>query len=110
VTWWSSDEYESFRLEILGDFEDDPLGVYEVWWTANTRFPTRPVSERLALSEAIVADLITSGSARLWRGRWIGPSHEGQAVTEGDVGAVLLAWGTWVPQDDDVIWMDKAER
>lgn len=110
MTWWSSDEYGGFRTEILGDFEDDALGVYEVWWTANTRFPTRSISERLALAEAIVTDLVTSGSARLCRGRWIGPSHERQEVPEGEVGAVLLAWGTWVPQEDDVVWMDRAGR
>lgn len=110
MTWWSSDEYERFRTEILGDIEDDALGVYEAWWTANTRFPTRSVSERLALAEALVGELIANGLVRLYRGRWIGPSHERHEVSDGEVGAVLLAWATWVPQEDDVVWMDRAGR
>jgi hypothetical protein len=108
VTWWSSDEYKRFRDEILGDFEDDALGVYEVWWTANTRFPERSLSDRLALAESIVSELVSHGTACLYRGRWIGPTHERQAVPESEVGTVLLDWATWVPQEDHVVWMDKA--
>jgi hypothetical protein len=108
VTWWSSDEYERFRAEILSDFEDDALGVYEVWWTANTRFPARSVSDRLAIAESIVSELVTNGTAHLYRGRWIGPTHERQAVPESDLETILLGWGTWVPQENDVIWMDKS--
>ena len=108
MTWWSSEEYVGFRTEILGDFEDDALGVYEVWWTANTRFPGRAVSDRLALAEAIVAELVANGTARLCRGRWIGPGHERQPVPESDLGAVLVDWSTWVPQKDGVVWMDRS--
>jgi hypothetical protein len=107
VTWWTTDEYDSFRAEILGDFEDDGLGVYEVWWTANSRYPTRPVSDRLRLAEAIVSELLASGTARLYRGEWIGPTQPHQAVPADQVDAVLCDWATWVPQEGATVWMDS---
>lgn len=108
MNWWSAAQYERFREEIVGDFEDDALGVYEVWWTANTTFPDRAVSERLAVAEAVVTDLVATGSARLYRGQWIGPSHERTSVSAEQVAGTLREWATWVPQEGDVVWMDKS--
>jgi hypothetical protein len=108
MTWWSINEYERFREEILSDFEDDALGVYEVWWTANTRFPERSLSDRLALAESVVSELVGQGTARLYRGRWIGTNHERQAVPGSELGAVLREWGSWVPEEDNVLWMDNS--
>jgi hypothetical protein len=107
VTWWSADEYQRFRDEILDDFEDDVLGVYEVWWTANTRFPKRSVSDRLALAEVLVSQLVVDGTVRLYRGEWIGPTHEREALPDGEVDSILREWQTWAPQDARVVWMDR---
>jgi hypothetical protein len=107
MTWWSGDEYQRFREELLADLDGDWLGVYEVWWTANTRFPERSLSDRLALAEALVADLVRDGTVRLYRGEWIGPAHERQALPDGEVDSILGEWATWVPQQANVVWMDK---
>ena len=40
------------------------------WWSGG----------QYALAETVVAELVTDGTARLNRGRWIGPRHEHQEV------------------------------
>lgn len=110
VNWWSDADYTAFRDEVLGDFEDDALGVYEVWWTANTRFPDKALSERLALAEAVTAELVRHGTAVLFRGKWVGREEDSRPVAAEDVPTILQAWASWVPQENDVVWMDKTAR
>lgn len=97
-------DYDDFKAEVIADQETDSQGAYEVWWAANSRYPTLPLSERLAIAESVVSELLRDGRVRLVRGKWIGPDHEREPI--GDMEATLRAWSTWVPQSDEpVVWM-----
>jgi hypothetical protein len=97
-------DYKAFKTEVLSDQERDAQGVYEVWWSANTRYPDRPVSWRLRIAESVVADLIRESRIALVRGEWIGPDYEREPVLDSE--AALLEWATWVPTPGEpVVWM-----
>jgi hypothetical protein len=97
-------DYNDFKAEVLADQEMDSQGVYEVWWSANARYPELPLSTRLAIAESVVSDLLREERIALVRGEWIGPDHERAAVA--DAKAALRDWGTWVPQQGEpVVWM-----
>jgi hypothetical protein len=97
-------DYESFKAEVISDQADDDQGVYEVWWSANTRYPDLPLSTRLAIAECVVRDLLRESRIALVRGEWIGPDHERVAVPDQE--AALREWLTWVPQPGEpVVWM-----
>jgi hypothetical protein len=96
------DNYEDFKSSIF-DTSADSLGVYEVWTAANCDYPTLPVSERLAIAEQVVSDLLAEGRVTLVRGRWIGPEHDHEAVD--DPVATLREWRTWVPEQGSVVWL-----
>ena len=92
---------------VLADLEREPMGLYEVWYSANTLFPETSMSARLATAEQVIRRLATDGSVRLWRGRWIGPQHEREGVTTDDLADVLLRFSTWAPEDGEpVVWME----
>ena len=100
-------DYDDFKTEVLSDQETGSQGVYEVWWSANTRYPDLSLSTRLAIAEAVVADLLREGRVTLVRGEWIGPDHPRKPLS--DVPAALREWATWVPQPDEpVVWMAVA--
>ncbi len=97
-------DYDDFKAEVLADQDTDSQGVYEVWWSANSRWPGLPVSARLAIAEAVVHDLLRDGHITLVRGEWIGPDFEREPVP--DVENALRDWATWVPQSSEpVVWM-----
>lgn len=97
-------EYDDFKAEVLADQERDSQGVYEVWWSANTRWPDLALSTRLSIAESVVTDLLSEERISLVRGEWIGPEHEREAVP--DANAALRDWATWVPQTGKpVVWM-----
>jgi hypothetical protein len=47
-------DYDDFKAEVLADQETDSQGVYEIWWSANSRYPNLPLSTRLAVAESVV--------------------------------------------------------
>jgi hypothetical protein len=97
-------DYDDFKAEVLADQQTDSQGVYEVWWSANSRYPSLPLSVRLAVAETVVQDLLREGRVSLKRGQWIGAGQTRESVPDPD--SVLRDWATWVPQlDAPVIWM-----
>lgn len=102
MPWWTHAQYHAFRSDILSDLEADDMGVYEVWWTANTAYPERPLSDRLLLAEVLVMDLVRTNKATVWRGAWEGSARGGTALALPDLAVVLREWTTWVPQEDEV--------
>lgn len=78
-----STDYKDFKASVLSDCQTEGLGVYEVWWGANSHYPSLPVSARLQIAERVVKDLLEAGAIRLVRGRWIGPEHERQPISDG---------------------------
>lgn len=97
-------DYQDFKAEVLADQDRDSQGVYEVWWSANARYPDLALSARLAIAESVVGDLLSEGRITLVRGEWIGPDHEREQVPEPEV--ALRNWATWVPlPGQPVVWM-----
>lgn len=97
-------DYAEFKVDVLTDQERDSQGVYEVLWSANSRWPDLPVSTRLAIAERVVSDLLHEGRVRLVRGKWIGPEFDREPVSDPE--AVLRDWATWaLPPDQPVVWM-----
>lgn len=98
------------RSSVLEALADDDVGIYEVWWHANSVLPDWTLSARLAASEKLVEDLVREGVVEVWRGRWIGPEHDRAAVPAESLPEVLRAWSTWVPQEEEVIWLGYTSR
>lgn len=52
-------------------------------------------------------DLLIEERVILFRGEWIDPDHEREAVTDPD--AALRNWATWaLPPGEPVVWMADA--
>lgn len=71
------------------------LAVHQVLWLANSRHPEWRVSERLALAEQAVWELLHEGSLILLR---LSPGEAGPQYTPADRSEwqpALLAWRTW---------------
>jgi hypothetical protein len=97
----------AFKDHVLAEAREDWMGVYEVWWAANSHFPARPLSQRLAMAEQAVAELLGEGAIRLYRGSWDEPEQE--QISGADAITILEDWSTWMPEDDDVIWIGAVE-
>jgi hypothetical protein len=95
-------DYPAFKASVLSALEDDSVGVYELWWEANGRYPDWPVSKRLAVAEYLASDLLSEG-AEMFEGPWIGPDHERSRIE--DSAAALRDWACWVPQDNRATWL-----
>ena len=91
-----------FKASIIDDQGSDDLGVYEVWWSANTRWPALPLSTRLAAAERAVRELLDEGRVSLVKRPWVDSTAHDEAVS--DVGATLLAWSTWAPDNQWCGW------
>ena len=97
--------YDDFKRDVVYDASVTKIGVYEVWWNANARYPEWPLSKRLAVAEHLVSDLVADHQIQLFRGNWIGP-NDGEPIAAVDLPVVLRRWDTWVPQDgEDLVWL-----
>ena len=61
-----------------------------------------PVSQRLALAEDVVRDLLKAGPIKLYRGPWIGDDFV--EVPAAKVEELLRQWSSWVTGQDPLIW------
>jgi hypothetical protein len=94
-----------FKRELPTDASTDTFGVYEAWWTANTWYPDRPLSERLAMSELAIRELLAAGPIMLVRNQ-SDPVHSQIAAEEHD--ETLRAWATGViGEGGSLRWSDK---
>ncbi len=100
-------DYQEFKASIHDDAHDDWLGIHEVWYSANSRYPSAALSERLAIAERIVVDLLSEGRLRLYRGGSSGPSQ--QDIVGAEATALLRDWATWVPSDDVMYWLGAVD-
>jgi hypothetical protein len=99
----------TLRASVVRDLEREPLAVYEVLYDANGLFSDRPVSDRLAIAERVIAELVSDAAVILWRGRWIGQKDGREPVRREQVNEILRLWSTWDPEDGEpVVWMELA--
>jgi hypothetical protein len=107
--WWSELEYESCRTAILGEVTDNCLGAFQVRWIVDTRHHDRPASERLALAEALVQELLSDG-ARLYTGFEVGRGPERTAIPEHNLDQVLRDLNTWIGIVGELVWLDRTRE
>lgn len=93
-------------VELLGE---DDVGVYEVWWLANSQAPDLPLSARLASAEEVVTELVTTGIAHLVASPWPDRPNEGTGRPVKDLGSALRSWDTWVLGSKPVVWLVRNE-
>ena len=97
------EDFSAFKDEILWELRhEDDQGVYETWWSANSRYPLLPVSERLRVAELAVTELLVSGKAVLFRQNALRPDSRREIE---DQLAALVDVTTWVPFSEDQVWI-----
>lgn len=104
----SERSFGEFKRELLADATTDTFGVCEAWWTANTWYPDRPLSERLATSERAIRELLADGLIMLVRNQ---SDPAGSQIPAEDYEDALRAWDTWVIGDQGVkvfFWATEA--
>ncbi len=103
-----SDQHSALRSELLEDATHDYNPLWEAWSAANSRFPTLSLSQRLALAEDVIRDLLANGLIKLYRGPWTG-SDKVQVPTE-EEDHVLRRWDSWIAGQDPLIWFTSTEQ
>lgn len=88
----SIEGFDAYRRELLLDAFAYTNGVYEAWWRANTLFPERALSERLAMAEQAIGDLLAAGLIVLIRDD---DDPQGSEVPRSDAEEILKRWDTW---------------
>ena len=90
-----SDALVAFKDVLEAQCEANRLAIYQVLWLANSRHPEWRVSERLALAERAVWELLHEGRVRMVRrvAGDDGPSHVDTEKEEW--GKALLTWSSW---------------
>jgi hypothetical protein len=83
------------------DANDDIPPVLHVWWRANTLYPELPASERLALAEQAMHQVLNDGLIVLIRNRTY-PHNMGEEVPPDEYDSVLKRWDTWCTPDEGV--------
>jgi hypothetical protein len=89
-------DFGEFKWEVLAAASEEIQGVYEAWWQANTWYPNRPVSERIAMAERALRELLAEGLIALVSS----VSGEEAAIPREEHDVVLRAYGTWVVTAD----------
>jgi hypothetical protein len=87
--------FGEFKRELLFDANADVHGVYEAWWSANSMFPHRPLSQRLAMAEQAVRELLAEGLVILAE-----DSYAKQVIPRDRHDEYLRSWNTWVVTDN----------
>jgi hypothetical protein len=83
--------------ELIARLADGPLPLTEVVALAGEHYPGARVSERLALCEQAVWELLHASAISLVR--------DGAPVARDDWQAALLSWGTW---SADAVTIERA--
>jgi hypothetical protein len=90
----------AFKEVLRAQCAADRLAVHQVMWLANSRHPEWRVSERLALAERAVWELLHEGLLTMLR-RVPGAAGPGYtAADRSEWEPVLLAWATWSDSAD----------
>jgi hypothetical protein len=109
----SNDEYLAYKWEVLGDaVDEDWQGLWEPLWWARTRFPDLSPTEREALAERVLRELLSEGLIHfVSAGPW--PGHRLRDTVPLDSSAAVSAisgtsWRT-LPLEDASIWFGGTE-
>jgi hypothetical protein len=89
----SFEGFGPYKQELLLNAFAYVNGVYEAWWRANAWFPERPLSERLAMAEQAIRELLAEGLIVLIRDE---DDPHGSEIPHSDTEEVLKRFDTWV--------------
>lgn len=84
-------ELADFKREVLAQTATGRIGLHQVVWLANSRHPERRVSERVALAEQAVWELLHERRLRMLSDG----AEQPVAVEQPQWQPTLLAWATW---------------
>jgi hypothetical protein len=100
-------DVDRLRRELVQDARADPVGVYEAWWSANTLWPERPLSERLRLAQDAVASALDDGLIVIE----VGSPNDGSTPVDDAEGRRLLnEWATWAIPEGPRVFMWRTEK
>jgi hypothetical protein len=85
------------KAELAALSEVAPVGVSQALVLATGANPTARVSERLAIAERVVAELLGEGRVQMFR------AGAAEPVQPMDWGPLLLAWATWTDSPPSVL-------
>jgi hypothetical protein len=96
----ASGETGAFKEVVRAQCATDRLAIHQVMWLANSRHPEWRVSDRLALAERAVWELLHEGRLIMLRRTAAegGPTYP--AAERGEWQPALLAWKTWSDSAD----------
>ena len=97
----------SLIRKALMDANDDIPAVLHIWWAANSTYPELPLSERLALSEQVIRQILDDGLVVLIRRRRI--DNEGEEVPPEQWDSLLKRWDTWVAPEGVTLHYKRPE-
>ncbi len=93
--------------EAIIDVSGDIPPVFHIWWRANSLYPDVAASERLALAEQTIRQLLNDGLVVLIRNRTM--DYEGDEVPPDEYDSVLRQWDTWCapPEEGVVLYFNR---
>lgn len=103
------DGVRELKQEIVARCAGSRLAVHEVALLAGERHPCWRVSDRLALAERSVWELLHEGRVRLLRRLEGQPPEAVEVLARRDWEGTLLAWATWSPPGPEQVLLE-AER
>jgi hypothetical protein len=90
-----SDALGTFKDVVWAQCEANRLAIHQALWLANSRHPDWRVSERVALAERAVWELLHEGRLVMVRRRTGDDGPRDVDVEKSDWGRVLLTWASW---------------
>jgi hypothetical protein len=104
----SEPSFEIYKHEVLSTSTEDLTGVYEALWQANSFYPDRPLSERLAVAERAIHELLSEGLIELQVGTWKTASGDPPVSLE-EAEKLLKEWSTWAIPDGPTVFFIATE-
>ena len=102
-----SPEAEQLRRTLIADAMDDVTGVYEAWWSANSRWPEKRPSERLRIVEEAAQSALDEGLVRIELGSW----DDGTTpVDDAEARRLLNEWATWTIPAGPKVFVWRTEK
>jgi hypothetical protein len=85
----------TFKDVVVAQSAADRLAVHQVMWLANSRHPEIRISERLALAEQAVWELLHEGRLNMLKRASVEEGSDFTVADRAEWQPALLAWATW---------------
>ncbi len=95
-----ADPLVGFKERVLAQCAGGRIGAHQVVWLANVEYPASPVSERIALAERAIWELLHQGRLRIY------PSRSVEPADPADWQAILLDWATWADPSGPAVLLE----